>query len=129
MARIVQVIQPTKNIGIEYLNVCAYARVSSGKDAMMHSLSAQISYYQTYIQRKQNWRFRGVYADEAISGTKDNRERFNAMLEECRKGHIDLIVTKSISRFARNTITLLETIRELKDIGVNVYFEEQNKGA
>ena len=126
MARIVQVIQPTKNIGIEYLNVCAYARVSSGKDAMMHSLSAQISYYQTYIQRKQNWRFRGVYADEAISGTKDNRDRFNAMLEECRKGHIDLIVTKSISRFARNTITLLETIRELKDIGVNVYFEEQN---
>lgn len=126
MARIVQVIQPTKNIGIEYLNVCAYARVSSGKDAMLHSLSAQISYYQTYIQRKQNWRFRGVYADEAISGTKDNRDRFNAMLEECRKGHIDLIVTKSISRFARNTITLLETIRELKDIGVNVYFEEQN---
>ena len=54
MARIVQVIQPTKNIGIEYLNVCAYARVSSGKDAMMHSLSAQISYYQTYIQRKQS---------------------------------------------------------------------------
>ena len=126
MARIVQVIQPTKNIGIEYLNVCAYARVSSGKDAMMHSLSAQISYYQTYIQRKQNWRFRGVYADEAISGTKDNRDRFNAMLEECRKGHIDLIVTKSISRFARNTITLLETIRELKELGINVYFEEQN---
>ena len=120
------VIPPKKDLGIKFLNVCAYARVSSGKDAMLHSLSAQISYYQTYIQQKQNWRFRGVYADEAVTGTRDNRERFQAMLEECRKGKIDLIVTKSITRFARNTVTLLQTVRELKDLGLNIYFEEQN---
>ena len=83
------VIPPKKDLGIKFLNVCAYARVSSGKDAMLHSLSAQISNYQTYIQQKQNWRFRGVYADEAVTGTRDNRERFQAMLEECRKGKID----------------------------------------
>ncbi len=120
------VIPPQKDLGIKFLNVCAYARVSCGKDAMMHSLSAQISYYQTYIQKKQNWRFRGVYADEAATGTRDNRERFQAMLEECRKGNIDFIVTKSITRFARNTVTLLQTVRELKDLGINIYFEEQN---
>lgn len=120
------VIPPKKDLGIKFLNVCAYARVSCGKDAMMHSLSAQISYYQTYIQQKQNWRFCGVYADEAATGTRDNRERFQAMLEECRKGNIDFIVTKSITRFARNTVTLLRTVRELKDLGINIYFEEQN---
>lgn len=125
MANII-VIPPTKGIGIEYLNVCAYARVSSGKDAMLHSLSAQISYYQTYIQKRRNWRFRGVYADEAISGTRDGRENFQEMLEECRKGNIDLVITKSITRFARNTVTLLKAVRELKDLGVNIYFEEQN---
>ena len=85
MARIVQVIQPTKNIGIEYLNVCAYARVSSGKDAMLHSLSAQISYYQELIQKQPGWKFCGIYADEAMTGTKENRKKFQEMLEETIK--------------------------------------------
>ena len=67
-----------------------------------------------------------MYADEALTGTKDNRENFQRLLTECRAGNIDLIITKSISRFARNTVTLLETIRELKELGVDVYFEEQN---
>ena len=105
--------------------VAAYARVSSGKDAMLHSLSAQVSYYSDYIQ-KHGWEYAGVYADEALTGTKDNRENFQRLLGECRKGNVDMVITKSISRFARNTVTLLSTVRELKVLGVDVYFEEQN---
>ena len=107
------------------LRVCAYARVSSGKDAMLHSLSAQVSYYNNLIQNNNEWQFVGIYADEAISGTKDTREEFNRMLEDAKEGKIDLIITKAISRFARNTVTLLATIRELTALGVDVYFEEQ----
>lgn len=108
------------------INVCAYARVSSGKDAMLHSLSAQVSYYNKLIQQNENWLYCGVYSDEAISGTKPNRNGFVEMVADCRAGKIDLIITKSISRFARNTATLLEVVRELKKINVDVYFEEQN---
>lgn len=78
------------------------------------------------IQSNPEWLFCGVYADEALTGTKDNRENFQKLLAECRAKRIDLIITKSISRFARNTVTLLETVRELKGLGVDVYFEEQN---
>lgn len=106
--------------------VVAYARVSSGKDAMLHSLSAQVSYYSDLIQKQPGWQYCGVYADEALTGTKDTRENFQRLLNDCRAGKIDLIITKSISRFARNTVTLLETVRELKLLGINVYFEEQN---
>ena len=105
--------------------VAAYARVSSGKDAMLHSLSAQVSYYSDYIQSN-GWEYAGVYADEAITGTKDKRDGFQKLLAECRNGNVDMVITKSISRFARNTVTLLETVRELKTLGVDVYFEEQN---
>jgi len=105
--------------------VAAYCRVSSGKDAMLHSLSAQVSYYSDYIQ-KHGWEYAGVYADEALTGTNDNRENFQRLLAECRKGTIQMVITKAISRFARNTVTLLETVRELKALGVDVYFEEQN---
>lgn len=108
------------------LNVAAYARVSSGKDAMLHSLSAQVSYYSEKIQKHPGWKYCGVYADEAMTGTKEDREQFQKLLERCRNGEINLILTKSISRFARNTVTLLETIRELKKLGVDVLFEEQN---
>lgn len=106
--------------------VAAYTRVSSGKDAMLHSLAAQISYYNSFIQANPEWMFAGIYTDEAISGTRDSREGFQRLLEDCRKGKIDMIVTKSISRFARNTLTLLQTVRELKELGVDVFFEEQN---
>ena len=105
--------------------VAAYCRVSSGKDAMLHSLSAQVSYYSDYIQ-KHGWEYAGVYADEALTGTKDNRENFQRLLADCRKGTVQMVITKSISRFARNTVTLLETVRELKALGVDVFFEEQN---
>jgi len=106
--------------------VAAYARVSSGKDAMLHSLSAQVGYYSSMIQQNPGWEYAGVYADEAVTGTKDTREDFCRLLADCRAGKVDVILTKSISRFARNTVTLLETVRELKALGVDVYFEEQN---
>ncbi|MDR1599674.1 MAG: recombinase family protein [Oscillospiraceae bacterium] len=106
--------------------VAAYARVSSGKEAMLHSLSAQISYYSESIATHSDWEYMGVFADEAVTGTKDNRPEFQKMLQECRAGNIDLILTKSISRFARNTVTVLESVRALKSLGVDVFFEEQN---
>ena len=106
--------------------VAAYARVSSGKDAMLHSLSAQVSYYSNLIQNHSGWQYVGVYADEALTGTKENRENFQRLLADCRDGKVDMVITKSISRFARNTVTLLETVRELKNMGVDVFFEEQN---
>ena len=108
------------------IRVAAYARVSSGKDAMLHSLSAQVSYYSKLIQNHSGWQYVGVYADEALTGTKDNRENFQRLLADCRSGKVDMVITKSISRFARNTVTLLETVRELKNMGVDVFFEEQN---
>lgn len=106
--------------------VAAYCRVSSGKDAMLHSLSAQVSYYNELIQKEEGWEFVGVYADEAITGTKEERADFQRMISDCRDGKIDMILTKSISRFARNTLTVLETVRMLKALGVDVLFEEQN---
>jgi len=106
--------------------VAAYARVSDGKDAMLHSLATQVSYYKKLIQENDEWEFAGVYADEALTGTKDSRAEFQLLLKRCRAGKIDMIITKSISRFARNTVTLLETVRELKAINVDVFFEEQN---
>lgn len=126
MERIVQQVVFDQPKEIRLKRTAAYARVSSGKDAMLHSLSAQVSYYNQLIQSNPDWLFCGIYADEALTGTKDNRENFQKMLAECRAGNIDLIITKSISRFARNTVTLLKTVRELKDIGVDVYFEEQH---
>jgi DNA invertase Pin-like site-specific DNA recombinase len=106
--------------------VAAYARVSSGKDAMLQSLSGQISYYSKFIQQHVEWEFAGVYADEAVTGTKDNRKEFQRLLTDCRAGKIDMVITKSITRFARNTLTTLQTVRELKNIGVDVYFEKEN---
>ena len=106
--------------------VAAYARVSSGKDAMLHSLSAQVSSYSNLIQNHEGWQYCGVYADEALTGTKEDRGGFQSLLADCRAGKLDMLITKSISRFARNTVTLLQTVRELKGLGVDVYFEEQN---
>ena len=106
--------------------VAAYARVSSGKDAMLHSLSAQISYYNGYIGKRGDWEFAGVYADEALTGTKEKRPEFQRLLADCRNGNIDMVITKSITRFARNTVILLEAVRELKLLGIDVFFEKEN---
>ena len=108
------------------LRVAAYARVSCGKYEMLHSLAAQVSYYSNLIQSNPEWEYVGVYADEAETGTKGSRPEFQRLIADCRASRIDLVLTKSISRFARNTVTLLEIVRELKDLGVGVCFEEQN---
>ena len=106
--------------------VAAYARVSSGKDAMLHSLSAQVSHYSDFIQNHDEWLYAGVYADEAKTGTKESRADFQRLIADCRAGKIDMVITKSISRFARNTVTLLQTVRDFKAWGVDIFFEEQN---
>lgn len=126
MYKNVTMIHPFAPKFVDTLLVAAYARVSSGKDAMLHSLSAQVSYYSDLIQNHVGWSFAGVYADEATTGTKDSRAEFQRLLKACRAGEVDFIITKSISRFARNTVTLLETVRELKELGVDVYFEREN---
>ena len=110
----------------KFLHVVGYARVSSGKDAMLHSLAFQIDYFQKLISNTPGWQYCGVYYDEAYTGTKEERPGFQKMLEKCRNHKVDIIVTKSISRFARNTVTLLETVRELKLLGVDVFFEKED---
>ena len=109
----------------EIKNVAAYARVSCGNDEMLHSLAAQVSYYSELIQKEPAWNYQGVYADSALTGTKDTRPEFQRLLADCRVGKIHMVITKSISRFARNTVTLLETARELKTLGIDIFFEEQ----
>lgn len=119
-------IEPQKKEAPRRTRVVAYARVSDGKDAMLHSLSAQISYYSEYIQSHPDWDFIAVYADEALTGTKDTRPEFQRLIADCKSGLIDLVLTKSISRLARNTVTILESVRAMKEIGMDIFFEEQN---
>lgn len=107
--------------------VAAYARVSRDTERLMHSVSAQVSYYSALIQKNPEWEYAGVYADMGISGTDTaKRGEFLRMLADCEEGKIDIILTKSISRFARNTVDLLETVRHLKDIGIEVRFEKEH---
>ncbi|AKA72359.1 recombinase family protein [Clostridium scatologenes] len=126
MIRKIRKIQPLIQNLPTKKRVAAYARVSSGKDEMLHSLSAQVSYYSNFIQKHAGWEYAGVYADEAITGTKELRPGFQKLLDQCRNGKIDMVITKSISRLARNTVTMLETVRELKDLNIDVYFEKEN---
>ena len=108
------------------LRVAAYARVSMETDRLMHSLSAQISYYSDLIQKNPEWEYAGVYADRFISGTSiEKRSEFQRMIADCEKGLINIILCKSISRFARNTVDLLNTIRHLKELGIEVRFEKE----
>ena len=107
--------------------VAAYARVSMESERLNHSLSAQISYYNDKIQKNPDWIFAGVYADSGISGTGIvKRAEFKRLIADCDAGRIDIVLVKSISRFARNTVDLLETVRHLKSIGVDVWFEREN---
>ena len=110
----------------EIIRVAAYARVSADKEAAFHSLEAQTEYYEAYVQRHPDWQLVDIYSDNGISGTIIARPEFQRMLEDCRAGKIDLVITKSITRFARNTVILLETIRELKRLGIDCYFEKEN---
>lgn len=108
------------------LRVAAYARVSSGSNDQLNSFAVQVSYYTELIQKNENWVFAGIYADEAVTGTRaDKRTEFQRLLQDCRAGKIDRILTKSISRFARNTLDCIEAVRELQALGVSVKFEKE----
>ncbi len=130
----IRVIQPTsqKNAGDNTITlakrkVAAYARVSTDEDEQLSSYENQIGYYTRYIRSKPEWEFVGLYSDEGISGLNTKkRDGFRQMVEDALNGKIDLILTKSISRFARNTVDSLVTIRQLKEKGVEVYFEKEN---
>ena len=107
--------------------VAAYARVSTDSDEQQTSYDAQVDYYTKYIQEKPEWEYAGTYTDEGISGTNmKKRDGFNRMIQDALDGKIDMIITKSVSRFARNTVDSLTTIRKLKEKGVEVYFEKEN---
>ena len=107
--------------------VAAYARVSTDNEEQLTSYQAQIDYYTNYIKSREDWEFVGVYPDEGITGTNTKkREQFNLMIADALAGKIDLIITKSVSRFARNTVDSLTTIRKLKEHSVEVYFEKEN---
>jgi len=121
----VRIIEP-KAIQKQKKKVCAYARVSSDSQSQGESLENQVQYYENIISSNPDYEYVGVFADRGITGTTQNRPEFQKMLTLCREGKVDLIITKSISRFARNTALMLETVRELKDIGVEVKFEKEN---
>lgn len=107
--------------------VAAYARVSVDSDELMQSLAAQVSHYSTLIQANPSWEYAGVYADAGISGTgTGKRAEFQRLMQDCHKGLVDIILTKSISRFARNTVDLLYTVRKLRELGISVRFEREN---
>lgn len=107
--------------------VAGYARVSTDSEEQLTSYQAQVDYYTRYIQENPDWKFAGVYTDEGISAISTrNRDGFNQMVEDALAGKIDLIVTKSVSRFARNTVDSLSTVRKLKENGTEVYFEKEN---
>ena len=109
------------------LRVASYSRVSTDFEEQLTSFHAQKSYYTDLIMRTPEWKLAGTYADEGISGASaEKRPDFMKMMRHCKKGKIDLIITKSISRFARNTLDSIKYVRKLKAIGVGVLFEKEN---
>jgi DNA invertase Pin-like site-specific DNA recombinase len=134
MARTVTMIPPSVNSRFSNLavpvhkkrRVAAYARVSTDSDAQQTSYEAQVAYYTKYIKERPDWIFISIYTDEGISATTTKRrDGFNQMLQDALNGRIDLIITKSVSRFARNTVDSLTAIRKLKEKNVEVYFEKE----
>ena len=114
-------------VAIRKRRVAGYARVSTDRDEQATSYEAQMAYYKAYIENREDWEFVGMYSDEGISATNTKkRDGFKQMIEDALAGKIDLIITKSVSRFARNTVDSLSTIRKLKEKGVEVYFEKEN---
>lgn len=128
----VKVIKATKSHvidakSLEKKKVAAYCRVSTELEEQEGSYQAQVTHYKSYIKGNSDWALAGIYADEGISGTSTKkREGFNKMIEDCKAGLIDLVITKSISRFARNTLDCLKYIRLLKELDVAVFFEKEN---
>lgn len=126
VARTVQAI-PARPVAVRRVRVAAYARVSTGSERQLSSLSEQVSYYARLIQATPGWEYAGVYIDEGITGTKTTtRDGLQDLLTQARAGQVDIILCKSISRLARNTVDLLAIIRELSALGVSVRFEREN---
>ena len=125
-----QRIQPLTQLPLQAMvkrKVAGYARVSTDSEEQKNSYEAQVDYFTDYIKQREDWEFVKVYTDEGVTGTSTRRrEGFNEMIADALAGRIDLIVTKSVSRFARNTVDSLTTIRELKAHGVEVYFQKEN---
>ncbi|MEG2634766.1 MAG: recombinase family protein, partial [Oscillospiraceae bacterium] len=116
-----------QNSEIRKKRVAAYARVSTDLEEQLTSYAAQVDYYTRYIKDREDWTFVNIYTDEGISATNTKkRDGFNQMIDDALNGKIDLIITKSVSRFARNTVDSLVTVRKLKEKGVEVYFEKEN---
>ncbi|MBQ1788697.1 MAG: recombinase family protein, partial [Oscillospiraceae bacterium] len=114
-------IEAKKPTPMQRKKVAAYARVSKDTEQLMHSLSAQVSYYSDLIQRTPDWEYAGVYVDAGLTGTStETRPEFQRLIADCEAGKINIVLTKSISRFARNTVDLLSTVRHLKELGVEV---------
>lgn len=112
---------------LEKKRVAAYCRVSTELEEQEGSYKAQVEHYRTFITGHPDWRLAGIYADEGLSGTSTKkREEFNRMIKDCENGLIDMVITKSISRFARNTLDCLQYIRKLKALDIPVYFEKEN---
>lgn len=131
MAKKITKIDPVKQQVVRQLQpkkrVCAYCRVSTDSREQQNSFTAQLEYYTALIENQEDWQFAGIYADEARSGTKlQKRYDFLRMLKDCEDGRIDMIITKSLTRFARNTVDSIEAIRRLKELGVAVYFEKEH---
>lgn len=109
------------------LKVCAYCRVSTDKEEQLTSYEAQVGFYSNYIASKPEWEYVGIYADQGITGTSTkHRTEFNRMITDCKAGLVDMVITKSVSRFARNTVDCLNYIRLLKELGIRVFFEKEN---
>jgi len=120
-------IRKNKNDEKPKLRVAAYCRVSTDSDEQATSYDAQIEHYTAYIKGHPDWELAGIFADDGITGTNTKkREEFNRMIDECMAGNIDMVITKSISRFARNTLDCLKYIRQLKDKNIPVFFEKEN---
>jgi len=131
MAKKITKIDPVKQQVVRQLHpkkrVCAYCRVSTDSREQQNSFAAQLEYYTALIENQEDWQFAGIYADEARSGTKlAKRDDFLRMLKDCEDGKIDMIITKSLTRFARNTVDSIEAIRRLKALDVAVYFEKEH---
>jgi len=122
----VRIIEPLNMIAPKRKRVCAYARVSTASEAQGESLENQTTHYRNLIEANPEYEYVGVFADYGTTGTKDARPEFQKMLELAREQKIDLILTKSISRLARNTAIVLEVARELKELGVEIFFEKEN---
>ncbi len=109
------------------LRVAAYCRVSTDSDEQAGSYEVQVQHYTEYIGRNKEWKLAGTYTDDGISGTNTKeREGFNEMIDDCMAGKVDLIITKSISRFARNTIDCLKYVRQLREKNIAIIFEKEN---